>query len=430
LRTTEYDVGLDLGTSGCRAAALSPEGQLLAAASSALPPGARDDGGRSEQAPAAWWQAACAALRELQHRLGGRALGIAVDGTSGSLLVTDAQGVPLTAGIMYDDTRAVAVLEELAAAVPHDAPVHSAGSSCAKLLWLVRQGLPRGAARALHPAEWLTARLTGRFDLGDENNCLKLGYDPTGGGWPAWLTALGLPVALLPEALPVGTPAGTLTDAAARATGLKPGTPVYAGTTDSTAAALAAGLVGDGDALTSLGSTLVLKVLSPHPVTSTPHGVYSHRLFGRWLVGGASNSGGAALRRYFSAREIAELSERVDPARPTGLDYYPLPSIGERFPVNNPRLAPRLTPRPADRRIYFQAMLEGMAHIERDGYAVLQGLGAPQPRRVLTSGGGARNRAWQRIRETALGVPVIQATHGEPAIGAALVARRGAIQQG
>ena len=71
-------------------------------------------------------------------------------------------------------------------------------------------------------------------------------------------------------------------------------------------------------------------------------------LWDHWLLdaGGASLTGGAVLKKYFTNEQLAELTERTDPNKPTGLDYYPLLCPGERFPVYNPNLEPRLEPRP------------------------------------------------------------------------------------
>jgi sugar (pentulose or hexulose) kinase len=174
--------------------------------------------------------------------------------------------------------------------------------------------------------------------------------------------------------------------------------------------------------VTSLGSTLVLKVLGERPISAPQFGVYSHRFGDLWLVGGASNSGGAVLRRFFEDEQLRGLSAGMDPERETGLDYYPLPAAGERFPVNDPALAPRLSPRPADDRVFVQGLLEGIARIEAQGYGLLRDLGAPQVRRVLTVGGGASNPVWTRIRQRLLGVPVVPAAHQEAAFGAARLA--------
>lgn len=78
------------------------------------------------------------------------------------------------------------------------------------------------------------------------------------------------------------------------------------------------------------------------------------------------------LRQLFSDEELRTLSARIDPRVPSPLDYYPLPAPGERFPVNDPTLAPLLTPRPADDAEFLHGVLEGIARIEAEAYAKLQ----------------------------------------------------------
>ena len=242
--------------------------------------------------------------------------------------------------------------------------------------------------------------------------------------WPAWLNGLELDPRLLPEVRPPGTPLGPLRPELARQWGLAKDATVVAGTTDSTAAVLATGVRETGQAVTVLGSTLVLKVLSPAPVFASRYGVYSHRLGGLWLAGGASNSGGAALAAFFTPAEIEALTPRLRPERRTCLEYYPLPAPGERFPLADPDLPPRTRPRPSDDARFLQGLLEGIARIERRGYCLLEELGAPAPTEVISIGGGARNPAWQVIRERMLRLPVRTARYDQPAIGAARLARR------
>ncbi|MGH6928662.1 MAG: FGGY-family carbohydrate kinase, partial [Dongiaceae bacterium] len=153
--------------------------------------------------------------------------------------------------------------------------------------------------------------------------------------------------------------------------------------------------------------------------------IYSHRLGDRWLAGGASNSGGAALLAHFTAEQMTTLMPRVSPDCPTGLDYYPLPSPGERFPIADPALQPRVSPRPPDDAVFFQGLLEGIAAIEARGYERLAALGASPLKRVITIGGGARNDAWTEIRARRLGVPVSVAEQTEAAFGTALLAHNG-----
>lgn len=159
------------------------------------------------------------------------------------------------------------------------------------------------------------------------------------------------------------------------------------------------------------------------PIDAPEMGLYAHRLGGRWLVGGASNTGGGALLTQFTPAQMAELSAMIDPEKPSPLDYYPLAKPGERFPVNDPTLAPRMGPRPDDDAAYLHGLLESIARIEAECYARIAELGGPTPTKVLTSGGGAANETWLKIRARVLGLPVEAATHGEAAIGAARLTR-------
>jgi len=419
-------IGVDLGTSGCRGVCIDEEGKELARANHPLPASTHPRPGWSEQNPGDWWQAVLAVLGELARAVPGHDIrGLALDGTSGTLLLCDQRNHPLTPGIMYDDRRATEEARQLACLAPRQTAILGPSASLPKLLWLKKQGAIPRHALALHQSEWISGRLCGQVGTGDENNCLKLGWDPQEQAWPSWMERLDLPAGLLPRVLPVGRVMGRIAEEISVRTGLPGHCQVFTGTTDSTAAALAAGLEQPGDALTSLGSTLVCKILVEQPLQSTEYGIYSHRIFGRWLAGGASNSGGAVLRQHFSDGEIAELSRRINPERRSCLEYYPLPAPGERFPFNDPRKQPRLWPVPRNRTRFLQGMLEGIARIEKLAYRRLEELGAGYPVRVMTSGGGAANRTWERIRQNMLGIPVRAATHGEPAHGAALIALRG-----
>ena len=420
-------IGVDLGTSACRALAVDESGAIRAESLAVLPEPECADPGGAEQAPECWWQAVLSVLQQLRAQWGSftpRAL--AVDATSATLLLCHPDGVPLGNALLYRDGRARVQAERVAAVAPPDSPARGATASLAKLLFLKRRHAPITDTLALHQADWITGRLRGRYGVTDWNNALKLGFDPAAERWPAWLAALDLAPVRLPRCVAPGSELGLIDPAVAARLGVPPTLRIHAGTTDSTAAAIAAGVSAPGDAVTSLGSTLVLKIVAERPLNEPRQGIYSHRFGAYWLVGGASNSGGAVLRRFFSDEQLARLSAAIDPDRPSGLDYYPLPDIGERFPIVDPTLRPRMEPRPLSERHFLHGLLEGIAAIEADGYRRLVALGAPPPRRVLTIGGGAVNSTWTRMRARLLGVPV-QVAPQAAAYGAACLALRGGI---
>jgi xylulokinase len=166
-----------------------------------------------------------------------------------------------------------------------------------------------------------------------------------------------------------------------------------------------------------------LKLLSHIPVENGQYGIYSHRLGDLWLVGGASNTGGAVLQQFFSPTELEQLSAEIVPDQNSPLDYYPLPRPGERFPINDPNLLPRLEPRPDNPVEFLHGLLDSMARIEARAYQLLRDLGATPLTQVYTAGGGASNPAWTALRARYLGVPVQASTQTEAAYGTALLAR-------
>ncbi len=416
-------LGIDIGTSGVRVAAVDQTGQLVAFAASSMPPPRRDQD-RITQDAAEWSRGLDDAMSRLASMVDLARVGaLAVDGTSGTLIAVDRDGGPVSMGSLYNDRADEASIAVVEHAAPPHAAVHGATSPLARAMRLLQGG---AAARILHQADWIAGQFSGRFDVSDESNSLKTGYDPVARAWPHWITTTGIdPGQHLPTVVPCGGVIGQLSAAAANRFGLSTRTVIVAGATDGCAAFLATGAGKPGDAVTSLGSTLVLKLASERPLFAPEYGLYSHRIGDLWLAGGASNSGGAVLARFFTAQEIRATSDRIDPAGRSGLDYYPLPAPGERFPVNDPNLQPRMTPRPADDALFLQALLEGIANIEALGYRRLTELGGPPLTAVTTVGGGAGNATWSRIRARALGVPVTASASDEAAVGAARLAWRG-----
>lgn len=408
-------LGLDLGTSGARAVIIDAAGRSLGSGKAAMA-----DFGPNIRNPHVWWRAASTAtLGALAQVDRSRIAAICVDGTSGTMLALDDAQAPRGDALMYNDASSdVRMLAAIAEAAPATSAAHGSTSGLAKASQL-RSLHPR---HIVHQADWIASRFSGRL-VGDANNALKTGYDPIEGRWPDWIGALGFDIGLLPEILEPGATVGRLTAAAAEAFRLPSETRVVAGTTDGCASFLATGATEPGEGVTALGTTLTLKLLSNTPVFAPEYGVYSHRILGMWLAGGASNAGGGALLAHFSAGEIEELAPLLDPDVPTGLDYYPLVRAGERFPIADPTQAPRVEPRPADRARFLQGLLEGIAAVEALGYRRLAELGAPALKCVRSVGGGAANAAWTSIRAAKLGVPLMKTAEQEAAYGAALLAR-------
>jgi sugar (pentulose or hexulose) kinase len=421
-RPSPLFIGIDLGTSGCRAIAINKQGKIKAQVKISY--GNKD---HQQQKPNDWWQATQAVLHAITSKVNHQHIqAIAVDGTSSTVLLCDHAGQPLTPAIMYDEQHAKPQAHFLQQYAPKDSTVLNPTSGLAKVLWLLEHHKPEAEFHIVHQADWIAGQLSRRFDFSDYNNALKTGFDPSNKVWPLWLLDLFKELKINPASLPKvvspGTTIANIHPHVASDLGLPIDVEIIAGTTDSTAAFIASGATEIGQAVTSLGSTLVLKVISDIEINDPAHGIYSQPYGQYWLVGGASNSGGAVLNYYFSDEQMLALTKQLKPDSATNLNYYPLIKTGERFPINDPELAPRLSPKVEDDAIFFQGLLEGIAEIEHTGYKLLEQLGAPYPSSVKTAGGGAINEAWQQIREYKLGVPVTTATHTAAAYGAALLA--------
>lgn len=417
-------LGIDLGTSGARAVAMTAAGEIVASGAARLTAFSDD-----HRDPLGWWKAVQAALAQALEAIDGSHIcAVGIDGTSGTMLPVAADGAPLATPLMYNDPVGdTAILERIAVHAPKESAAHGATSGLAKLLTF--QSLP-GVFRVIHQADWIAGHFTGLYDISDENNALKTGYDPVARNWPEWLARTGARIDLLPDVLPAGAPVATISPAAAEAFGLPSETVIVAGTTDGCASFLATGADRPGDAVSALGTTLTVKMLSDKPLFAPEFGLYSHRIGDMWLAGGASNTGGAVLAAHFSNDRIAELSEQIDPASDTGLDFYPLLKPGERFPVADPAFMPRMEPRPTEDAEFLKAIFEGIAGVERLAYERLVSLGSPALGSIRTVGGGAKNGVWTEIRKRRLVVPFLPVLSEEAAAGAARLALSGAKEAG
>ena len=412
-------LGVDLGTSGLRLAAVSAGGQLQAELSANYPALFED--------PCGWRDGLRALCRELPADLRAAVVAIAIDGTSGTLLICRPDG-GLGPGVL---ARALPYhlacpewaegAADLVGEAGAQTPAASASGSLARALRLLeqaRQCSEAGPWWLRHQADWLMGWLLGDWRWGEEGNNLRLGWDQRKRTWMGRLAEQSWSGAL-PQMCGSGEALGRLAPTAAAALGLPSDCMVVAGTTDASAAALAADLQ-PGDGVAVLGTTLVLKQFSDQPLQGP--GISCQRVAGRWLVGGASNAGAGVLRRFFTDAQLMELSRQIDPRRCSGLKLRPLPRPGERFPVDDPELEPVLEPRPVSDALYLQALLEGLAEIEQAGWRRLQQLGAPSVQRVISLGGGARNPQWRAIRQRVLERPVLNRPQCSAALGMAKLA--------
>jgi len=416
-------LGIDFGTSGCRTCVINDADDIVFETHLALPQPISNANILSQD-PSIWWDALLSLLTKLSQKFNTACIhDICINGTSATLVHCTLSGEPLSPALMYNDVSSINYINTIKSRAPAHHVTLSASSALSKMMLLHDQN-KQNKSIMLNQADWLSNQLCGEFAYSDYNNALKMGFDPSINAWPDWVKQL-IPEDFLPKVLAPGSTIGQLNSKLCDQFGFKTSVNIKLGTTDSIAAFIATDIKKGSQAVTSLGSTLVLKLLSDVKIENSQDGIYSHK-FGRyWLSGGASNSGGKVLSQYFTSPQLDALSRQINPAISSQLNYYPLPGTGERFPINDVLKIPKLTPRPKQDKLFLHGLFEGIASIEKMGYKKLSDLGASYPQQIITCGGGAKNTVWQAIRQRILGIEVLPARHSQACYGSALLAKNG-----
>ena len=424
-------LGIDVGTQSARVLAVTETGEIAAAASAPLE--STRQGARHEQEPEEWWSAVSLCCRQVMSTLesagvGAEIAGLAVDATSGTVLLVDEQLRSVTPGLMYDDGRAH---EEADA-------INTAGEqlwrelgyrmqpswALPKLLWLARtQTLPK-AVYVAHQNDFVNARFAGVRLAGDSSNSLKTGYDVVRLRWPVEIfDQLGLDAGWFPEVVLPGERIGQVCAQASEACGVPAGTPIFAGMTDGCGAQLASGATAVGSWNSVIGTTLVIKGATVERLRDPLGVIYSHRSAdGLWLPGGASSTGGGAIAKGFAAEDLDRLNAQAMLEEPTSLVIYPLTGEGERYPFSAPEARGFTLGEVVSEQQRYQGTLQGIAFIERLAFASLRELGAPTDGPFTISGGASRSEALNQIRADVLERELALPRSVESAFGMAVLA--------
>jgi D-ribulokinase len=413
-------LGIDFGTSGVRTSVINLNKEEIINFSVPIEkPIVKDS--LVYQDPSLWWNSLIKNLQFLSTKIDLKKIKrLSIDGTSGTVLICDDKGNPFDHALMYNDASSVEeakLVEEVSSGHPI---VSSPTNALVRALSLIKKNSAQ-SYKILHQADWVAAKIIEEFKFSDENNALKLGYDCQERIWPNWFNELPLNENSLPEILIPGQVIGALKNQELLNLGFSPNLEVVAGTTDSIAAFLATGASQIGEAVTSIGTTLVVKAISAKPIFNREYGIYSHRLGDRWLTGGASNVGGKIIQELFG-NKIEDLSKSLNPDKLLNLNYYPLPQIGERFPINDPNKMPILEPRPDKEADFFQAVLEGITQVEKLSYEKIVEIGGSYPLKIFTIGGGGKNKNWNIMREKILKVDLGEPLSNDASYGVALLA--------
>lgn len=432
-------LGIDVGTSGVKTVLVEADGTIRGAQAAALSV-SRPHALWSEQDPDAWWHATQAAVLALDPvgRAAVKGIGLAGQMHGATLLGKDSR--PLRPAILWNDGRSFAQCNALEASVPAlraiTGNIAMPGFTAPKLLW-VKNHEPEIFAHVnsvLLPKDYVRLIMTGdkASDLSDSAGTLWL--DTGARNWSdAMLAACSLSREHMPRLYEGTEIAGSLRAEVAARWGMGP-VPVAAGGGDNAAGAVGVGVVNDGDAFLSLGTSGVIFVATGHfrPNPAQAVHAFCHCLPGLWhqmsvhLSAASCIDWAVTLTGRDSPAALFALAESVGVASGTEL-FLPYLS-GERTPHNNPHVRGALLGlgHETSPAAIAAAVLEGVAFAHADGLDALRAAGTHiAALRVI--GGGARSQHWGTILAATLNVPLVYLEGGEigPALGAARLAQIG-----
>ncbi len=401
----------------------------------------------SEQDPHSWWDATIAAVRQVMREREVAAHEVEAIGLTGQMhgsVLLDENGGVVRPAILWNDQRTAAECDEIRQLVGADRLIEISGNdaltgfTAPKLLW-VRRHEPQNWAKVtqvLLPKDYVRYRLTDGFAVDVADGSGTILFDLAERTWSQEiLTSLGIESSLLPPTFEGPAVTGTITRAAAEATGLRAGTPVVAGGGDQSANAVGVGAVSPGVVALSLGTSGVVFATTAGPAIEA-HGrvhAFCHAVPGRWHMMGVMLSAAGSLRWLRDAlaptvsfdRLVAGAAEV--PAGSDGLLFLPY-LTGERTPYPDPLARGAfvgLTVR-HDLRHLTRAVLEGVAFGLRDGLDLMTQAGVPAPAQIRASGGGTRSREWCQILADVLETEIVTVSTEEgAAFGAGLLAATG-----
>lgn len=439
-------IGIDLGTSGLKAIAITADGQTVAEASATYPL-LTPRPGWTEQNPSDWVEAAHLALKELAQKLkqgNWEPVAIGLSGQMHGATFLDKQGQVVRPAPLWNDQRTAQACAEIEATIPRRDLIQRTGNPAVtgfqlpKLVWL-RQTEPEHFARTAHvllPKDYLAYILTGQMATEPSDasgtGALNLGLQD----WDTEiLQALGLNPALFPPVIPSHRAVGSLKAEWAQALGLPKELPVVAGAGDNAGAAIGLGLSSarPGRGSVSLGTSGVFFMPTQEP-TPDPEGrihLFCHADGGYHYLGVTLAAAGSLqwyrdkLAPGMSFEELMQEAQSVPPGS-DGVVFMPY-LAGERSPYLDPDLRGAwLGLSLAHGRGHLtRALLEGVAFSLRDVLEVMQPL--VRIDKLLAIGGGARSDFWLSIVGSALALPLARTQIEEgPARGAAILGLVGA----
>lgn len=447
-----YLLGIDIGTSGTKTVLFDEKGKVIASSTGEYGM-AQPQNGWAEQNPSDWWAAVCNTCKEViaKSKVNPADIkGVGLSGQMHGLVMLDENNYVLRPSIIWCDQRTSAECVEITQKVGAERLIEITanpaltGFTASKILW-VRNNEPEIYAKCRHillPKDYIRLCLTGVYatEVSDASGMQLL--DVKNRCWSAEvLEKLEIDGNLLGKVYESVEITGTINDKASVLTGLANGTPVVGGAGDNAAAAVGTGVVVDGKAFTTIGSSGVVYAHTSK-LSIDPQGrvhTFCCAVPGQWHVMGVTQGAGLSLKwfkREFCALEVIEAEKQgIDPyiimdkeadEIPVGCDeliYLPY-LMGERTPHLDPDCRGVFFGLSAmhTRAHLLRAVMEGVIYSLKDCAGILSDMGVSF-KEMLACGGGGKSKVWRQMLTDACECPVVTLKADEgPALGVAILA--------
>lgn len=448
----EYLLGIDIGTTGTKTVLFDKDANTISSKTCEYPL-YQEHNGWAEQNPLDWWQATTAGIKYVikESKINPRDIkGIGLSGQMHGLVMLDSKGMPLRKSIIWCDQRTGKEVEEMNRLLTPEKLIDITanpaltGFTAAKILW-VKKNEPeiyKQCAHILLPKDYIRYKLTGEFatEVSDASGMQLMNIAER--NWSdEVLDTLGIKRELLGKMYESPDVTGEVHTEAAEETGLAVGTIVVGGAGDNPAAAIGTGIVSEGSAFTTIGTSGVVYGISDKVAIDQKGRVHTlcASVPGKWTVMSCTQGAGLSLqwlRNNICSQEVLEAKEKgVDPYEimtamanevPIGADrliYLPY-LMGERSPHPDPDCRGNFFGLSAihERKHLIRAVLEGVAYSQLECVDVFREMGV-NINDMMICGGGARSDMWRQMFADMYQCPVstIKADQGG-ALGAAILA--------
>lgn len=451
-----YVIGVDLGTSGTKTVLFDEKGTVIASRTIEYPM-YQPKNGYAEQDPADWYNAAVNTIRDVIEKSGvdnNDIVGLGISGQMHGLVMLDENNQVIRRSIIWCDQRTAKECEEITEKVGAERLIEITanpaltGFTASKIMW-VKNNEPENYAKCRHillPKDYVRFMLTGEYatEVSDASGMQLL--DVPNRCWSEEVCSkLGIDMAMLPKVYESPDITGRITADIAAKTGLKEGTVVVGGAGDNAAAAVGTGVVTDGKAFTTIGTSGVV-FAHTSGISIDPKGrvhTFCCAVPGCWHVMGVTQAAGLSLKWF----RDNFCHEEIETAKLMGVDTYELMTAeADTVPIGSDRLlympylmgerTPHLDPNA--RGMFFglsamhtkkhmlRAVMEGVSYSLRDCVEICREMGI-NVSDMMACGGGGSSPMWRQMLADLYGCPVKTVASKEgPALGVAILAMVGA----